>query len=245
MLRAGCHPTFGSGSGRGVSNVVVSIVRAPRLGNRSAIPSAKGLRSRCTCTHGRCWRCSREHRAPLRAGEPGTVPIPKPGCCKAPGPPARTPALPDGPPLRSQQSGRTAMCSIALPQAAPSQGSQSQRVGHTARGSTRLRDRNKCRTGDLRLLSPAWLCSEASVDTERRDQHTRAPQKPAAGTFGRRTPKASACCRAPDSRVLQRGRNPGADPTGLRADSMNAKPCTAGTELQTQAPSLQCAHAVL
>ena len=62
MLRAGCHPTFGSGSGLGLSNVAVSIVRAPRLGDRSAIPSAKGLRSRCTCTHGRCWRCSREHR---------------------------------------------------------------------------------------------------------------------------------------------------------------------------------------
>ena len=62
MLRAGCHPTFGSGSGRGVPNAAVSIVRAPRLGDRSAIPSAKGLRSRCTCTHGRCWRCSREHQ---------------------------------------------------------------------------------------------------------------------------------------------------------------------------------------
>ena len=62
MLRAGCHPTFGSGSGLGLSNVAVSIVRAPRLGDRSAIPSAKGLRSRCTCTHGGCWWCFREHR---------------------------------------------------------------------------------------------------------------------------------------------------------------------------------------
>ena len=104
MLRAGCRTALGSGSRRGVSNVAVSIVRAPRLGDRSAIPSAKGLRSRCTCTHGRCWRCSREHRAPLRAGEPGTVLAPKPDRPKVPGPPARTPALPAGPPLRSQQS---------------------------------------------------------------------------------------------------------------------------------------------
>ena len=62
MLRAGCRTALSSGSRRGVSNAAVSIVRAPRLGDRSAIPSAKGLRSQCTCTHGRCWRCSREHR---------------------------------------------------------------------------------------------------------------------------------------------------------------------------------------
>ena len=65
MLRAKCHPTFGSGSGRGVSNVAVSIVRAPRLSDRSAISSAKGLRSRCTCTHGQRWWYSCEHRDTL------------------------------------------------------------------------------------------------------------------------------------------------------------------------------------
>ena len=75
---------------------------------------------------------------PFEPESPATVPILKPGCCKAPGPPARTPTLPAGPPLRSQQSGRTAVRSIALPQAAPSQGSQPRRVGHTARGSSRL-----------------------------------------------------------------------------------------------------------
>ena len=44
-------------------------------------------------------------RAPGHPFEPEglvTVPIPKSGRCKAPGPPARTPALPAGPPLRSQ-----------------------------------------------------------------------------------------------------------------------------------------------
>ena len=45
-----------------MSNVAVSIVRALRLGDRSAIPSAKGLRSRCTCTHGQRWWYSCEHR---------------------------------------------------------------------------------------------------------------------------------------------------------------------------------------
>ena len=39
---------------------------------------------------------------PLRAEEPETAPIPKPGRCKAPGPQARGPALPAGPPLPSQ-----------------------------------------------------------------------------------------------------------------------------------------------
>ena len=77
---------------------------------------------------------------PLRAGGPRTVLAPKPSRCKAPGPQARGPTLPVGPPLRSQQSGRTVMRSIALPQAAPSQGSQSWRVGHTARGSSRLQN---------------------------------------------------------------------------------------------------------
>ena len=95
------------------------------------------------------------------------------------------------------------MRSIALPQAAPSRGSQSWRVGHTARGSTRLQDCNKCKTGNLRLLSPVWLSPEASADTERRDQHIRAPRDSAAGAFRRRMPEASACCRAPDSRVLR------------------------------------------
>ena len=119
---------------------------------------------------------------------------------------------------------RTTVRSIALPQAAPSQGSQSWRVGTQARGSSRLRDCNKCRTGNLRLLSPVWLSPEASADTERRDQHTRAPQKSAAGglAVGRRRRVLAAGC--PTAACCRRSHNPGADPAGLRADSVNVKP---------------------
>ena len=45
---------------------------------------------------------STEH--PFEPESLAPVPIPKPGCCKAPDPPARTPTLPTGSPLRSQQS---------------------------------------------------------------------------------------------------------------------------------------------
>ena len=63
--------------------------------------------------------------------------------------------------------------------------------------------------------------------------------------FGRRMPEASACCRASDSCVLQRGRSPRSDPAGLHADSADANLWAARTDPQTRAPSLRCVHAAL